>query len=273
MRRLFHDYGAPLERLSLWLPLFLSVWLVNGIIIKELKLFALSTVPLLAHYLFRSRSNPGIFLEKELGVGFRLAPFIAALYFFSELGRPDLALTLALANIFLDLYFLESRSSLFLIVKSLSAPLLMASLSLLGINSQLKLSSITEIYLPYCLLGLIPGTLVSARLILLNADIFSSLGWALGSSDKNEKSQPTNYSRLATFLLVIGPALPAMLLPFNYLPQSFLVSSFSFFIIPKIAEKIQTASEPETLKLTSINTLLLAVGLELTLFIATLSGY
>jgi hypothetical protein len=151
----------------------------------------------------------------------------------------------------------------------------MATTSQMSILSQIPFINLSRIFLGYSLMGLIPGTVLASRCILLNADKFLADGWTIGSLKKSdrkgvEKDVPTNYTKLVMFLLIIGPAIPAILMPFNILPTAFLSSSALFFILPKLADKIQNATEPETLRLSSISVTLLALGLEITLFLATI---
>ena len=77
---------------------------------------------------------------------------------------------------------------------------------------------------------------------------------------------------MVIFFIIIGPAIPAMLLPFEILPNTFISSSLVFFIIPKIADRIQNTSGAEELKVTSIYLAMLAFGLEILVFLSALLG-
>ncbi len=272
--RLFSNYAEALERITLWLPLFLGAWLSSGFILEHLKELAIVSLPLLVQFLFRSRkAEIEIAMEKEVLIFTRVSPYISAVYLFSEMNRPDLSICLALASLFLEGYFIaRENKSFFLIIKALSPCCFMAATAQMGILSQQKFTSLNEVFLGYSVLGFIPGTVLTARKFLLSADKFSVLGWALGSTAMGEKTKPSAYTKLVVFFIVLGPAIPAMLLPFDILPKAFISSSLVFFIVPKIADIIQNTKDPQVLKVSSIHLTLLALGLEVVVFISALIG-
>lgn len=277
-QRLFVNYAEAIERFAIWLPLFLGAWLSSGFVLTNVIELGLISLPLLFQYIFRTREKKEeIFLENQVLTFFRVIPYVSALYLYSELNRPDLSICLILSGLFLEGYFIKVRSAKSIILKAIFISLFMATTSQMSILSQIPFTNLSNIFLGYSLMGLIPGTVLASRCILLNSDKFLAHGWAIGSYKKSdrkgvEKDVPTNYTKLVMFLLIIGPAIPALLMPFNILPNAFLSSSALFFILPKLADKIQNATEPESLKLSSISVALLALGLEIALFLATLIG-
>lgn len=277
--RLLANYGEALERFALWSPLFLGAWLSSGFVLTDVTALSLISLPLLFQFLFRTRTKvEEIFLETQVLTFLRILPFISALYLFSEKARPDLSICLILSGLFLEGYFYKSKIAwLSLFIKPITSCLFMASNSQMGIASQIPFKSLEETFFGYFIMGLIPGTVIAGRQFLLHAEEFSELGWQLGSvrkvaKDGSEKELPSRYTKLVMFSIIIGPAIPALLIPFNILPKAFLSSSLIFFVLPKLAEKIQNTKDPELLKITSISVTMLALGLQILLFLSTLIG-
>lgn len=272
--RLLSNYAEALERIVLWLPLFLGAWLSSGFVLEHLTELALVSIPILVHFLFRTRkAEVEIFMEREVQIVTRVLPYLSALYLYSETNRPDLGICLALSSLSLEGYFLaRENSSFFLIIKALSACLFMSVSAQMGILSQQKYTSMNEVFWGYCLLGFIPGTILSARNLLLLVDKFTAFGWTLGSITKGEKTRPSAYTKLVVFFIILGPAIPAMLLPFQILPKAFISSSLVFFIVPKLADLIQNTNDPQVLKASTVNVTILALGLEIIVFLSALVG-
>ncbi len=280
--RLFANYGEALERIVLLLPMFSGAWLSSGFVLGRIFELALVSIPLIVNFLFQGRNNKGeLFLEKEISIFVRSLPYLSALYLYSEYQRPDLSICLILSGVFLEGYLWENRkSSLQIFVNAISIALFMAATSQMGVLSQQEFQGLSDIFIWYFLLGFIPGTVMTARKLLLYSDKLVSYGWRLGMKGVGEpdengvflKQRPTAYTKFVLLFIILGPAMPALLLPFNILPKAFISASLIFFIVPKIAEQIQHTEDVMVLKELSLKLVVLTFGLEILVFLSAIVG-
>jgi hypothetical protein len=248
---LYRNNAEGMSRVATWLPLFVGAWLVSGLLLTNLTLFSLLVIPMIAlQILLHGKQERPIPFEKEFELALLIGVILFPLLLFHWYGNPYMALLSFLANVcsfYLAKY--TRRNVLQSILRSILQSILPALLAQIGVMSQLPLAKLSEqsnlmdIYFGYFVLGIVPGTILGARELLLAYPLFKAEGWTLQTKhltkDQNEKTRPGSFTRLVVIILIIGPAIPSLLLPFSLFPETFLIASLSFLVLPKIAEKIQ----------------------------------
>jgi hypothetical protein len=274
-KRLFHNQGEGLFNISLWFPFFASSWLVSGIVGQQYLTLSLVFFPLIFIFLhtekqLKEESN----IQPNTNMVFVSLITIYSLYLFYR--DPRYVITV--------LFFIAAQSRLILpivnfrknnqsnfsfIVSAIFPFIFFTCLMYLGMFSQTKDDFVVD-DLKYFILVLIPGTVLISREMFRHSQFLKLKGWTFKNFiHKNDKSiiRPGGISRLIVGLMIIGPAIPALLLPFNIIPKSLFVVSLSFLKVPKLAEEIQseTGSFSERLlaltKFAAMVTALVFIGL------------
>jgi len=269
IERLYQDRAKGVATLALWLPLFTACWIVSGIFLNNLLLLTLSVLPLLFfHLYFYLNESNEIPFNRELKIiliGFGiLSPLLIYFHFNNAL----LSIICLLSN---AIYFLikniETDSIKKVFLKSFLLFLILGLFAQIGILSQTSQSNNLNEFkfnLIYSVLGLIPGSLLAAREMLIHFELFKKNGWKLSTEALNKKGEkvyrPASFTRLIVITMILGPAFPALQLPFTLLPDAFLISSLAFIYIPKIAQKIQDSENNHYEQIINLAQLSLALG-------------
>jgi hypothetical protein len=246
-QKLFFNQGEALLNITLWLSFFASSWLVSGLISQNYEILTLVFFPLIFIFLYTEKQlkeKNNITLNKN--ILFLTLSTIYSSYLFYRDQRYIIVILFFIASqlrlILPIINFRKNNQSIFsFIVSCLSSFVFFACLLLLGLFSQTKDDFILD-DLKYLVLVLIPGTVFIAREILRYSNFLKMKGWTFESiKNKDEKilKRPGSISRLIIGLMIIGPAIPALLLPFNVIPQSLFAVSLCFLKVPKLAEEIQ----------------------------------
>jgi uncharacterized membrane protein YjjP (DUF1212 family) len=270
---LYRNNAEGMSRVATWIPLFVGAWLVSGLFLTNLTLFSLLVTPMIAvQILLHGKKDRSIPFEKEFEMALLTGMVLFPLLLLHWYGNPSITLLSFFANL-LSFYLKkhESRNVPQSIIRSLLQSILPALLAQMGVMSQLSLeklseqSGILEMYYGYFVLGIVPGTILGARELLLAYPVFKSEGWTLQTRyttrENIEKTRPGSFTRLVVIILIIGPAIPSLLLPFSLFPETFLIASLSFLVLPKIAEKIQKEESEYDLLTIHLSNLSAAMGI------------
>lgn len=294
--RLYSNKAEGLSRLVMWVPLFMGAWLVSGIILINISILTILILPLLFLTLVGKGSRAtSIPFKKELdlvSLVFLLSCSLALYYWFSGAMIGVLLFVIGLMCFYLE------RTSSQTVMQAFSRAILIsfvpALLSQAGVLSQLygvspdllagASSKDYEFYFGYLILGFVPGTILGGRELLLSYPIFKKANWTIeypvssrfslrssenkDNKDSNQLKRPGGFTRAVVVFLILGPAIPALTLPFQIFPETFLITSLAFFLIPKIAETIQ--NEPSKYPLLSIQLANLSALLAILMFVGAL---
>lgn len=280
--KLYKNKAEGMAEVATWIPLFSACWLVSGIVLNNIPILSLCALPLIIiNMIARSRDNrtDSIPFYKELEIFELIISLLCPLLLWHWYSLSELAVISLLAN--LAYYYLHNKKresvpdALFRSLLRFIFPGLLAQagiLSQLEIVPHLETSKEQSIYLGYIILGIVPGSLLASRELLLHHHIFDKAGWKLQIEKTNSKGEkfirPGAFTKLAVITMILGPAIPALQLPFRILPDTFLLASLSFLVLPKVAEKIQDSSK--NYPFLCIHLANLATALGVLMFIAAL---
>lgn len=253
MTRLVHKLtvndGEGLYNLCIWFPLFASCWLVSGLIIKNLNTFSYFFLPLIGFFIFYNSQEQR---KKNREYKVQIIPVLVLIvslysaYLYQIPLKPILVYSFLVAMAFFVLdWYLQSEnihSILTVILKSIVPLAISSSFVFLGIFSQYE-TSFESTHLTYIVLGVIPGLVLMSRACLQFSHIFEAKGWEYQKSVETKKGQvmrPQAISRLIIGLMILGPAIPSLLMPFNIIPETLFVVSLSFLMVPRLAQRIQS---------------------------------
>ncbi len=268
--RLLFNGGEGLSNILIWVNIFASAWLVSGIVLQNISLFSQIFVPLMSLFLL-AKNREQISTSLRGRVFLISAPIMIALsiiyvaYFNYQYSRPDLSIMLLMAIMTLHIqnHFatVEARSSVSKIIIYGSTNFILAALlGLLGLFSQQEaISGPSD--LVFVVLGIMPGFVLTARQFLIDSPYLSGKGWVFEktiSKDNKERLRPGGLSRIVIGSMVLGAAIPSLLLPLGILPKSLFIVTLSFYFVPSLAQTLQKESGPldeRVLKVTLFATL------------------
>ncbi len=277
IQRLYRDKAHGMATVGLWFPLFAGAWLVSGVVLKNLLLLSLCTTPLiLIHLSAHLKEIREVPFRKELEILLVVLAVAVPLFIFNRYGNLLLPISSGLANLFyLYIKHRPPTTTTQSITQSLLCFMFPGLLAEIGVLSQMHTienPDINKAYIGYSILGIIPGSVLAARELLLQYPIFQKARWTLSVQTMNKKgepvSRPGSFTRLVVITMILGPAFPALQLPFNLIPDSFLLASLAFIYLPKIAQKIQDSPDNHPSQAIHLANLGLALGI--TMFIAAL---
>ena len=266
------DNGAEgLANISLWFPFFAGSWIVSGILIQNLNLYSLVFVPMMLVFLF-SKGNLFTSKDKYRNSLYLQLAFVLVILSAGFIHDQDKRLVIVISFLSFNFsllfgYYLESSrfvdKTSVVLIKAFLPIIQVVSLSYMGIFSQLNRDfELADI--PYSLISLIPGTIFFSRSILIDDGILKKRGF-LYERIKMKKGAERQYPGLISALinsgLVIGPAIPAMLLPFSILPQGFFVASLPLLYLAKLATSIQNEEGRKEWRLIKVTSYLAIVSL------------
>lgn len=248
-KKLTFNYGEGLYNLSFWLPLFASSWLVHGFIVKKIDTFSYFFIPLVIFFiLINSKQQNEISLaKKKQTIVFILIFFILyTLYLQHSLEKLELTISFFIVVLCFIADWLLSpmqiNSILKVVIKSILPLIIVSCFVIIGIFSQYE-ERFSLKALSYLVLGIIPGLTLMSRTCLMHSKVLENKGWKyeqLVKTKKGEIKRPGGISRLVIGTMILGPAIPSILMPFNVIPQSMFIVSLSFLMVPKLAQKIQS---------------------------------
>lgn len=246
--RLLADNAIALNNILIWCPFFCGAWLVSGITFHKPITLSLIFFFIMGVFLFTNSEN-----QKKKNSLKKINEFpllfggllLYVLFVYYQDQRIIIALSIFIVTLSLLIQSLLSEDQTIsfwkIILKGIQPIIQTSGFVLLGIFSQLD-NEIQKSELAYLLLGLMAGSSLAARSFLIDSPKLNDLGFKHEKTVRqNEKEilRPAGISRLIIGTLLIGPAIPSLLLPFSIIPHSLFAVSLSFFFLPKLAEKIQ----------------------------------
>jgi hypothetical protein len=250
--RLYDDEGLGMSYVASWFPLFAGAWLVSGITLQNIEILSLCIFPLIfTHLASHAKTQYQIPFLREMRILVLVISILFPLIINNWYSHAALSVISGSANV---AYFLTSYGNARSIPHSLALSLITflfpGLLAQIGIMSQLtpgtqsEVTSFTSFYPGYSILGLVPGSILAARTLLLSRSLFLDAGWTLNTTKRdkkgNETVRPGSFARLVVLVMILGPAIPSVQLPFRLLPDSFLLASAALLLLPKTAEAIQS---------------------------------
>ena len=250
-KRLYSNEAEGLYIFVAYLPFFAGSWISGGLVLDQIVPFVMATtVILVSTYGKRILFESDIVFKKEFSL--ILAGSIIAMIFLYYNVTSQLSVSILLglsALIYLLEVGIQNSSPARIILKSVSLLFRMSIYSLVGILTQRYVSQ-PKFVLEYIVFGFVPGSILAGSLITRYSQVFLNHGWKRSEIvvRKDKKIlRPSSLTRLLSVFLVIGPAIPLMLTPFDIFPTPFLAIAFGFNFIIKNLEKYLNASKPDAL--------------------------
>lgn len=249
-------------------PFFVASWVNNGLLIQDFFLFTLFfgalVIGTFAQSVHERRAHLP-FPEQLLlfcSASCVIVPFVA----YAE--TRDILPSLLLAGVATLRLFAAQIDP-----KSPASFGLLACAVVLGSSASACLGAYVasrELYLPYLIFGFVPGMMLASALVIQYLPMFEKSGWRRSQmvlkKDGTEVIRPAGISRLFILLLIGGPLLPALLVPFQYLASSFALPVLSLSRVPNVAEDLLKAPQVEAKHFYQV--ILLAILSQILLLIA-----
>lgn len=249
-KKLYSNDSAGLYQLVTVAPFFIASWVAGGFIISRMtEFFIVTLVMIVGSYTGELEKNKKLSYKKEFKI-ISTAILVALIFWFSSV-TSHLALTLLLAVTVLIQRlseYIDFSNVKNIILKCSGMIIRMSLYSLIGIVSQRYVEN-PEIQWQYVVFGFVPGTLLAGSLIARKSQVFINSSWSRFSEGKNKKGEavkrPAGLTRLLSMFLILGPALPTILTPFDIFPTPFLFTAVAFYFVPNILEDYLNESQAD----------------------------
>jgi len=271
LNALFDEQGATLYRLALYLPLLIGAWCASGIVLSEVKVFALATVSIaLSHFYASTRKRDDIPFVGNLFMLLHAAQVVTIIASYHLTKHPGVVVVMALAAVLSTAeQHVDVGRPRGVICFGISNFLRCCLYGVLGVLSQAYAKDIGT-YEIYALYGYSSGCILFAYTALKHAPVFLENGWRvtreITKKDGVKEQRPGSFSQLYAFALMLGPAVPCAAVPFGIIPSSFLLLACSFLFLPKIAEAQFRGTTPADVLV--LQTVLSAAGMCLLILVA-----
>lgn len=248
-KRLYSNEAEGLYLFVGYFPFFAGSWIAGGLVLDQLVPFVLATtVILVSTYGKRILFENQIVFKKEFSL--ILAASIIALLFLYYSYTAQLSIC-ALLGLSALMYLLEISihysSPSRVILKAVSLLFRMSIYSIVGVLTQ-RYATHPKFVLEYIVFGFVPGSILAASIITRYSQVFLNHGWKRSQLVVNkgkEITRPASLSRLISLFIVVGPAIPLLLTPFDIFPTPFLAIAFGFTLIIKNLESYLKAEKPD----------------------------
>ena len=228
-------------------PFFITAWISNGVIVGDYFLFTVFFGSIVLGTMASSvvQKRDEIPFPEQLLQIFLAAAMGLSVLTYSETKSVEVSLIVAAASFLRILSARIEPRSLFSFFLVLIALIVSSSLiAPLGAYLQER-----AIYYPFLLFGYVPSMILGSALVIRYSALFEANGWKRSRLHVNkqgkEVTRPAGISRLFILLLLGGPLLPALLVPFHYLANSFVLPVLSLGRAPNIAEDFLHSKKPE----------------------------
>lgn len=228
-------------------PFFVTAWVSNGVIIGDIFLFSVFFGSIVLGTMTSSvmQRQKEIPFPEQLQQIFLVLAVVMAAVCYSETKSAEVSLILAAATFLRILSAkIEPRSLLSFFLVLLSLVVSSSLIAPLGAYLHER-----HVYYPFLLFGYVPSMILGSALVIKYSPLFESRGWARTRMRVNRQGKevklPAGISRLFILLLLGGPLLPALLVPFHYLANSFVLPVLSLARAPNIAEDFLHQKKPE----------------------------
>ena len=272
MEVLYADEAEGLFRVVLFSPLFFGAWLVAGPVLEQILPFAAITAACIVAVYTQTvhRQKREIIFSRDFELLLFAAQALLVLAFYSLTASAEAGVAAFFSLLLLNCYLhLEFASIFSVLLGCLAVIFSMSIFGMLGIVSQVKPGEIVLV-LEHGVLGLVPGSILAAVVVLRHLKVFESQGWLrsklVQTKKKGEQLRPLGISRVYSLLLFFGPILPVAVVPLGLLPAPFLACALAFYLVPKRADEFFRVTVEDAVLL--VKTANLAAGMSLLTFFA-----
>lgn len=247
-KKLYADEARGLYLLVTFLPFFSGSWIAGGLVLDKIIPFVVATLVLIGTNFGETiLFDKKIVFKKEFLLIFAAANVALLFIFYNLTNIISATLLLGISVlIFLLEAQLKNSSPRIIILKNIALIFRMSIYSYIGIMTQRYNHQPVFLHMVF---GYVPACILAGSLITKYSQVFLNNAWKKSVSFKNKKEQeisrPGSLSRLVSVFLVIGPAVPLLLTPFDHFPTPFLAIALIFSPIIKTLESYFKSEKPD----------------------------